>query len=394
MNGARRRSLFALLAVFTGTAVANTTEAAAQRCCNHTPRLLVAVESGAYWAETDELVEARPEYASDLLSHLAWHAHGDVIGISLSYRPQGVLRAHGGMWYLGHTRSGHLVDLDYLDSTSGAVTHRSVSPSEFAGVGWKLATDLLLVEEERGEVFVRAFARLGYRGNYHVWNARGGEYEYPDAHGRFDDDQHLVRYVVRHQAFHAGVFLELGQAKGQGFYGRMGGAVSFLPWVEDRDHARSQRHGLPQHLSTGVVRAAGNRRGGGIGETGGGRSVLRTDVAVRVRRYGDDNQDATRRHRSGRKAQLQNDSASCGDPARLVTAFRVIVRPPPSRSSCPTGAAGRDRGTTGSVWPPRGDGMCVEAGMHDVGEGDARPIRRARGPPPASLGADMRGAIG
>jgi hypothetical protein len=35
--------------------------------------------------------------------------------------------------------------------------------------------------------------------------------------------------------FDAGVFLELGQVKGEGFYGRMGGAVSLLPWVEDRD---------------------------------------------------------------------------------------------------------------------------------------------------------------
>ena len=65
------------------------------------------------------------------------------------------------------------------------------------------AADIMLVEVARGEMYLSAFARLGHRGNYHVWSARGGEYEYPGSRGKFDDEQHLVRYAVRHQAVHA-----------------------------------------------------------------------------------------------------------------------------------------------------------------------------------------------
>ena len=224
-----------MLAVCVGAAVADERDVPSMRCCSGAPRLLFVAETGAYSANTEELVQARPHHAAEFLSHLAWDAQGGVIGIDLSYRLPGLLRMHGGMWYLAHTRAGRLVNLDYLDATSAAVTHRSVSASEFVGVGWRIAADIMLMEMARGEMFLRAFARLGYRGNYHVWNARGGEYEYPGSRGRFDDDQHLVRYAVRHQAFHWGVFIELGQTKGDGFYGRIGGSTSFLPWVEDRD---------------------------------------------------------------------------------------------------------------------------------------------------------------
>ena len=205
------------------------------KCGSQEPHLLIGVESGAYRARTAELVEARPEHAAALLSHLAWDARGDVIGISLSYRPPGNLRANGGIWSLMHTRSGQLIDLDYLDETSAGITHHSVSAADFMGVGWKLSTDVMLMEEARGAMVLRSFARLGYRGSYHVWNAYGGTYEYRGRQGRFDDDEHLVRYAVRHQALHGGVFLELGQAADDGLYGRIGGAASFLSWAEDRD---------------------------------------------------------------------------------------------------------------------------------------------------------------
>ena len=236
MKGARRGSLVGLLVVLCGGAgVAETSERSSVSGWREGPRLVIGVESGAYSAQTDELVEARPEYAAKLLSHLAWEAGGDFIGINLSYGPAGVFRANGGVWSLMHTRAGHVVDLDYLDATSAEVTHRSVSVADFAGVGWKFSMDAMLVEAARGAVFLRGFARLEYRGNYHVWNAHGGTYVYRGMQGRFDDDQHLVRYAVRHQALHGGVFLEFGQAAGDGLYGRIGGTASLLSWAEDRD---------------------------------------------------------------------------------------------------------------------------------------------------------------
>ena len=82
---------------------------------------------------------------------------------------------NGGVWYLADGGNGTLVNLDYLDATSDAVTHRSVSPSDLVGVGWEFSTDVMLVEETRGWWFLRSFARLGYRGAYHAWAARGGE---------------------------------------------------------------------------------------------------------------------------------------------------------------------------------------------------------------------------
>ena len=179
-------------------------------------------------------MEARPAYAADHLSYRTWEARAGVTGIHLSYRTRGILRLNGGIWYLAESGDGELVNLDYLDSTRDAVTHRSVSPASVAGIGWELSTDFMLVEETRGDVFLRSFARFGYRGNFHSWEARGGEYEYPRRQGRFDDDEDLVRYLVLHQVFDVGAFVELGQVK-DGFYGRLGGAVSFLPLVDDRD---------------------------------------------------------------------------------------------------------------------------------------------------------------
>ena len=97
----------------------------------------------------------------------------------------------------------------------------------------------MLVEQIRDGVYVRSFARLAYRGNYHSWKARGGEYEYLGRQGRFDDDQELTRYLVLHQVVGLGIFGELGQVT-DGLYGRLGGTVSLLPSVDDRDtHALS-----------------------------------------------------------------------------------------------------------------------------------------------------------
>lgn len=141
---------------------------------------------------------------------------------------------NGGLWYLGNLGDGTLVNLDYLDATSEAVTHRSVSAAELVGVGWEFSTDLMLVEEPMSGLYLRSFARFGYRANYHSWKASGGEFEYPDRHGRFAADEDLVRYRVLHQVFQVGLFLELGQVH-DGLYGRLGGAVSLWPLIDDRD---------------------------------------------------------------------------------------------------------------------------------------------------------------
>ena len=75
---------------------------------------------------------------------------------------------------------------------------------------------------------------MGYRGNYHLWKARGGEYEYPDGRGRFDDNEEFVRYVVLHQVVDLGLFVAFGHLE-DGFYMRAGAALSYFPWVDDRD---------------------------------------------------------------------------------------------------------------------------------------------------------------
>ena len=82
--------------------------------------------------------------------------------------------------------------------------------------------------------FLRSYARVGYRGASHAWAAHGGAYEYPDRQGRFAEDEELIRYLVLHQVLDVGAFVELGQARG-GFYGRLGGAVTVLALVDDRD---------------------------------------------------------------------------------------------------------------------------------------------------------------
>ena len=83
-------------------------------------------------------------------------------------------------------------------------------------------------------MFVRSFARLGYRGDYHAWRARGGEYDYPGKQGRFDDGEELVRYLVLHQVLDGGLFVELGKPY-DGLHGRLGGAVSLVALIDDRD---------------------------------------------------------------------------------------------------------------------------------------------------------------
>ena len=203
-------------------------------CCDPTPEWSVGLESGAAWAKTKEIVEARSEYAADYLSHLSWDALAGRAGIHLSHRMRGVLRMNGRLGFLAAAPEGTLVNLDYLDSTSDAVTHRSVSTAELFGFGWELSTDLMLVDERRGGLNVRSFARLAYRGSYHSWTARGGEYEYPDRQGRFDDGQELLRYLALHQVVGLGASVELGQAT-HGLYGRLGGTVSPFSMVDDRD---------------------------------------------------------------------------------------------------------------------------------------------------------------
>ena len=141
----------------------------------------VGVESGVTWVKTDEIVEARPAHAAERLSHLTWKTPAGFAGIRLSYRTLGVLRLNGGVRYLGGAGAGKLVNLDYLDATSDAVTHRSVSPTDLVGVDWQLSNDVML-----------------------------------------------------HQVFDVGAFVEVGQT-GAGFYGRLGAAVSLLSLADDRD---------------------------------------------------------------------------------------------------------------------------------------------------------------
>ena len=231
----RRRGLSLILAaVFFGTVVADARCRASPRCCDQPPAWAFGVESGVIFAKTDEMVEARPEYTADYLSNLTWKTRAALAGIHLGYRAGEILRMNGKLWYLTNTWEGTLVNLDYLDSTSDTVTHRSVSPSSLVGVGWELSTDFMLLDEAMDGVFVRSFARLGYRGNYHSWKARGGDYDYPGSQGEFDDNEDLIRYLVLHQVFVFGAFAELGQ-NDDGLYGRLGGAVSPLSWVRDRD---------------------------------------------------------------------------------------------------------------------------------------------------------------
>ena len=231
---ARRLALFTVLAAFIGTAGVEALHTLTPRCCDPTSEWSVGLESGATWAKTAEIVEARSEYAADYLSHLSWDALVGRAGIQLSHRMRGILRMNGRLWFLVAAPEGTLVNLDYLDSTSDAVTHRSVSRAELLGFGWELSTDLMLAEEKRSGLYVRSFARLAYRGNYHSWTARGGEYKYPDRQGRFDDDQELLRYLALHQVVGLGAAVELGQAT-HGLYGRLGAMVTPFSLVDDRD---------------------------------------------------------------------------------------------------------------------------------------------------------------
>lgn len=186
------------------------------------------------WLTTEEIVQARPEYAAAHLSALTWQARTGFAGLSLRYDTGSILRIDGGFWSLMDAGAGSLVNLDWLDSTSEAITHRSVSPVYLAGLGWQVSADFMLLAGAFGDMPVRSLARLGYRGNYHAWRARGGEYDYPGKQGRFDDGEELVRYLVLHQGFDIGISVELGKMY-DGLHGRLGAAVSLLTLIDDRD---------------------------------------------------------------------------------------------------------------------------------------------------------------
>ena len=81
-------------------------------------------------------MEARSDYAADYLSHLYWDVPVGHAGIHLSHRLRGILRMNGTLWFLAAAPGGTLLNLDYLDSTSDALTHRSVSTAELFGFGW------------------------------------------------------------------------------------------------------------------------------------------------------------------------------------------------------------------------------------------------------------------
>ena len=121
----RRILLFTLLAVFAGTAGADARTPHSPKCCEPISGWAVGIESGAIWAKTEEIVEARSEYAAEYLSHLTWEAVAGLAGIHVRYRTRGVLRMNGRFWILANARDGTLVNLDYLDSTSDAVTPKS-----------------------------------------------------------------------------------------------------------------------------------------------------------------------------------------------------------------------------------------------------------------------------
>ena len=230
----RKPLAFALLAVFLASTCAYAQNPPSPTCCERNPGWTVGLESGLTWLATEEIVEARPEYAAAHLSALTWQARTVVAGLSLRYDTGSILRISGGFWSLVSAGDGSLVNLDYLDSSSEAVTHRSVSPAYLAGLGWQLCADFMLLAGAVGDVLVRSFARLEYRGNYHAWRARGGEYEYPGKQGSFDDGEELVRYLVLHQGFDIGVSVELGKMY-DGLHGRLGAAVSLLTLIDDRD---------------------------------------------------------------------------------------------------------------------------------------------------------------
>ena len=230
----RKPLAFALLAVFLASTCAYAQNPPSPTCCERNPGWTVGLESGLTWLATEEVVEARPEYAAAHLSALTWQARTVVAGMSLRYDTGSILRISGGFWSLVSAGDGSLVNLDYLDSSSEAVTHRSVSPAYLAGLGWQLSADFMLLAGAVGDVLVRSFARLEYRGNYHAWRARGGEYEYSGKQGSFDDGEELVRYLVLHQGFDIGVSVELGKMY-DGLHGRLGAAVSLLTLIDDRD---------------------------------------------------------------------------------------------------------------------------------------------------------------
>ena len=217
--------------------------AASPSCCDQVPSLVVALDSGVYWVKTEEIVVALPEYAAEHLSDLTWRAGSGFIGLNVSYRPWRILRINGGLCYLTDTRGGQLINLDHLESSSDEVTHRSLSASACGGVGSQVSIDFLAMEHTHRDLVIQSLTRLGYRGNYHFWDVRGGEYEYPGRRRSFDDDEHFVRYLILHQVLDVGVFVKLGHAK-DGFYERMGGRRLLLCSGRSQGYLFRERHGL------------------------------------------------------------------------------------------------------------------------------------------------------
>ena len=222
-----------VLSLFSGTALADAGSSASPSYCDQVHSLVVALDSGVYWVKTEGIVEALPEYAAEHLSDLTWRAGSGFIGLNVSYRPWRIIRINGGLWYLTDTRSGQLINLYYLDSSSDEVTHRSLSASDFGGVGWQVSIDFLAWSTST-VICSSSLLHAWVSRQLPFWGRPRGEYEYPDRRVSFDDDEHFVRYLILHQVFDVGVFVKLGHAK-DGFYGRMRGAVFCCVLVDDRD---------------------------------------------------------------------------------------------------------------------------------------------------------------
>ena len=111
-----------MLAVVVGTAGADTRSPPSPRCCEAAPGWAVGVETGAVWAKTEEIVEARPEHAAEHLSYLTWEARAVVAGVDLRYRTPGILRMNGRLWHLGDAGAGKLTNLDYLGGAASVLS--------------------------------------------------------------------------------------------------------------------------------------------------------------------------------------------------------------------------------------------------------------------------------
>ena len=70
---------------------------------------VVGLDAGVLWVLTDEIVESLSEHAASHLSHLAWNARTEAVGVSASYGPWETLRINGGIRFLRDTSGGELV---------------------------------------------------------------------------------------------------------------------------------------------------------------------------------------------------------------------------------------------------------------------------------------------